>query len=321
MGSGENPAHLEEAVALTRESCHNPVFAKPGKNDITYRLLSVNGNLLLPEDSLFALVSPGNFLSNVIREGEKAVLILKANGKKLIIPPEKEGVCKGFPSHDRLSCQACHSAYTPQCYGCHDIYDPSEEQMDVAAGEKTPGRWREGRSYLRFEKPTLALANAHTIMPVAPGCQVYLIELDSDSGISRRKTMLTMAAFDPHTTSVNVPGCGDCHLSPKRVGLGEGIVSAGKDGRNFIPIYNAAESNLDGPPLESVVDLKGHPLQKTSRSAERFFNAEEQKNIFHAGYCAICHNSYNDPVYRNFTLSDSLWRNGRADNCSGRKEK
>ena len=42
---------------------------------------------------------------------------------------------------------------------------------------------------------------------------------------------------------------------------------------------------------------------------------KEIQNIFLAGYCAICHDKYNDPIYRNFKESKKRFVEGMAEKC------
>jgi hypothetical protein len=43
-------------------------------------------------------------------------------------------------SHERLSCDSCHTSWAPQCYGCHIEYYPQEKQWDHLKQKRTPGR-------------------------------------------------------------------------------------------------------------------------------------------------------------------------------------
>ena len=77
-----------------------------------------------------------------------------------------------------------------------------QKQKDWITGKKLPGRWVEGRSYLRFRKPTLGIWSNGQIGPFAPGCQVFLDVFDEDGRHLPENAYqsLTMAGFDPHTT-------------------------------------------------------------------------------------------------------------------------
>jgi hypothetical protein len=320
MGDGERKAHLEDAVSLRCETCHQPRFGKPGQDDITYKLLQVNKNLIPAPDSLYAIVSRDNFLSNVLRVKGQPTLIRKADGQQLPIPALAENFCTGFAEHDQLSCQSCHSAQLPQCYGCHDTYDPTGEQLDRVSMQRTKGRWTEGRSYLRFEDPPLLRDQGGRVLPAGPGCQVFLTELDENNAIRQQKTWLTFAAFAPHTTRKDVPGCTDCHLNPKRLGLGEGRIDFAEGTPRMMPAYHSQMSGLGNTPLETVGDFSGQPQQKLSRLRESIFSRDELKDLLTSGYCSVCHDSYGDPVYQNYSQSLAQWKEGKALNCTGTRQ-
>ncbi len=80
----------------------------------------------------------------------------KMDGKKHPLHPPKHGACDA-PVHQRVTCAACHSTWVPQCYGCHAKQDKRETHLDKLTLKETPGWWEEGRSYIRYEKPMLAV--------------------------------------------------------------------------------------------------------------------------------------------------------------------
>jgi len=278
MGDGQHYAHLEEAVYAGCLSCHEPVFARPDKKSTVWKLLYLNQNLRTGPDSLFGLARDLAFYPNLIRENGKNLLITKLDGRSHPIPARAEACRQDI--HSRLSCQACHSVYTPQCYGCHELYNPAKKQMDKIAMKETPGHWKEFRSYLRYEDPALGLDQRGQIMPMAPGCQVYLTELDMSGQVKSQKTWLTMAGFDPHITRKEVPACLECHTNPKRMGLGEGELGIDNGRMVFSPTYDSEHSGLGSVPPEAMVNVHGEMLQRMSRPGERPFNQQELKRIF-----------------------------------------
>ncbi len=220
-----------------------------------------------------------------------------------------------MPGHEKLGCQACHSAYTPQCYGCHDVYDPTKKQLDKVSYEETYGHWKEGRSYLRFEKPTLGIDNLDRIMPFAPGCQVYMTELDDDLQVKQQKTWLTMAPYDPHSTRKKVALCIDCHGSIKRLGLGEGNAQF-KDGHfETQQIYDPQLSGLGDFSLETMISEKGEIPQKMSRLTARPFSLDEINKIYRVSLCITCHDRYEDKIYANFEKSINRYLEDKTLAC------
>ena len=306
MGDGKRYAHLEEQVKIDCADCHRLRTARPDSASLVWKVLQANTNLQMTADSAFAFTRTGYFYANVFEDGGKALLVRKLDGQKLVIPQIEDKQDCALPGHERLACQSCHSAYTPQCYGCHDVYDPTRKQLDKVSYKETDGHWSEGRSYLRFEKPALGLDARERIMPFAPGCQVYLTELNDTSGIKQQKTWLTMAPFDPHSTRKAVPTCIDCHSDPKRLGLGNGTLVL-RDGKlGVTPLYDAEAAGLGKHELEKMVDADGRVTQRMSRLEARPFNPQEIRRIYRVSYCLVCHEKADDVIYKNF--KDSVRR-------------
>ncbi len=318
MGDGKRHAHLEDQVQVRCADCHQAKFNKPDSANITWKVIGVNLHLNIPEDSLLVVTSGDSFFSNIIRENGKIILTGKTDGKKHLVEQTNARRECILPGHERLSCQACHTGYTPQCYGCHDVYDPNGKQMDKITYEETPGHWKEFRSYLRFERPSLGLDQFNRIVPMAPGCQVYLTELDTKGEVKNSAFWPTMAGFDPHNTRRETPACLECHSDPKRLGLGEGNLIL-KDGRlMFKTPYDAESSGLGQFALDQMTATDGKRLQKMSRVAERPFNQQEIEKIYAVSYCLLCHDQAADKIFNNFSSSLKRFNNERGLRCSGK---
>ncbi len=318
MGDGRKHAHLEDQVQVRCEDCHRAKLSKPDSANLVWKVIQVNRFLSLPQDSLLARSSGGGFLANVRRQKGRWLLIGKTDGRVREIKQINNTAACALNGHERLSCQACHAAYTPQCYGCHDVYDPNQKQMDKITYRETEGKWQEFRSYLRFEKPALGVDQFGRIIPMAPGCQVYLTVLDKKGEVERQNFWPTMAGFDPHATRKQTASCTECHSDPKRMGLGEGVLQLVNGRLEFAPTYDSGSAGLGMFALEQMVDTDGRPLQKMSRSGERPFNRQEIKRIFRVSYCLVCHEKYDDPIYEDYALSLKRFSNRKAKNCSGR---
>jgi hypothetical protein len=201
----------------------------------------------------------------------------------------------------------------PQCYGCHEILFKQASQKGWLTGKKWTGRWKEGRSYIRFRRPPLGLWPDGQIGPFAPGCQVFLNVFDETGNYRPEQSFrsMVMASFDPHTTALKVPDCVGCHLDPKALGLGEGSLKITAGGLVFDPVYLSLESGLGIDfPLDAFVSAEGKPLQSASRDKSRPFNREELIRITRAGLCIPCHDQYDDPIYVSFEQSLTRFRSG-----------
>lgn len=322
MGDGKIYTHQEEQVDITCITCHEPDLQNENPDrELARRLerlnrrqppFSVHSYLVSPKGSPLYHIRPG--------PGNKMKLYRKRDGKEIVFERLAQPEVHKAPYHKRLSCQACHSAWMPQCYGCHETLFKQASQRGWLTGKKWPGRWVEGRSYLRFRKPTLGVWPDGQIGPFAPGCQVFLETFDEKGDyqpdISLRS--LVMASFDPHTTAKNSPDCVGCHLDSKVLGLGEGSLKVTAKGLNFKPVYLSSESGLGIEfPLDAFVSAKGNPLQKPSRPEGRPFNAEELQQITRVGLCLPCHDRYDDPIYNRYEQSLSRFF---AGNVPCRKE-
>ncbi len=113
---------------------------------------------------------------------------------------------------------------------------------------------------------------------LVPGCQVWNTVVDEkgkvmepyDSKIMdllNGNSSIAMGSTHPHTTRKEVPRCVDCHLDPKALGLGEGVMKFNpKD--NSVTVETLYDSGTSGLkidfPMDAVVDSQGKILQGTS---------------------------------------------------------
>ena len=273
MGDGSRHAHYEQALEISCEICHTrgkPLKTRKEKE-----------------------------LNNIREEEGKFVLISKLDDARHPLNPPREGSCD-YPGHKRLSCEACHSTWIPQCYGCHVKRDARETHLDKLSLEETPGWWEEGRSYLRFETPMMAVWGEQIIL-VTPGCQDIVTVIDEQGEPVEKFNSLTMAALNPHTTSKEGRSCQECHANPKSMGLGTGTVWKENGRWRFNPVDQGITTDAGStPPLDAYVDIDGTPLQKSARPELRPFNRKELARILRIGQCLPCHQDYDDPVYKNY---------------------
>ena len=318
MGDGRIYGKLEDQIEIRCEDCHGG-YAKPPrtmvvqKNDPLTQALIRSSKFSKPADGAIILTtSKGRPLPNVRKKGNQFVLVGKATGKEhpvRIITGRRNG--HTIRGHERLECDSCHSAWSPQCYGCHQVLDFGHKARDHISGKDTPGRWGEGRTYFRFERNVYGINSRGKVGILIPGCQVWNTVEDAkgkviqpyDSAIMPLKNGHSSIAFaptHPHTTRLEVPRCVDCHLDPKALGLGEGSLTVTADGNGLkeTSLYNSPASGLKIPfPIDAVVDSNGKILQGTSHTLSRGFNKKELAKIVAIGPCLACHDRYDDPVW------------------------
>ncbi len=318
MGDGHIYPEMKDQIEVRCEDCHGsytsgPKTAVVKKDDPVAQALVRSSPYVKPADGeVILLTSKGRPLPHVSRKGNKFVLTSKLTGKKhpvSIITGKRNG--HTIRGHERLECDSCHSAWSPQCYGCHQVLDFGHKGLDHLTGQRTPGRWAEGRTYFRFERNIFGINSRGRVGILVPGCQVWNTVVDEqgkviqpyDSKIMKLKsghTSVAMGPIHPHTSRKEVPRCVDCHLDAKALGLGEGRL-ARADGLKELeaqPVYDSKGSGLKiSYPIDSVVDANGTIRQGTSHKLARGFNAEEIKRIVSIGPCLACHDRYDDPVW------------------------
>lgn len=280
MGDGTNYAHYEEQLEISCQTCHVP----QNKDN---------------KGTQIGLTRKGNKIETIIQEEQGLILQNKITEKKHPLKPPKQGICD-FSGHKRVGCEACHSTWVPQCYGCHVKRDMTDTHLDKLTLEETPGWWNEGRSYIRYERPMLAVWDDEVVI-VTPGCQDIITLIDEKGEPQRQFNSLTMAALNPHTTQAKGRSCAECHTSTKVMGLGEGKAWKENGNWHFASIDQGIMTEVgQTPPLDAYVTIEGLPLQKSSRASLRPFNKEELSRILRIGQCIECHKDYNDPAYKNF---------------------
>jgi len=197
------------------------------------------------------------------------------------------------------------AAWMPQCYGCHLTYRKSEEQTDWLTHERSPGRWKEARSYIRFSRPALGVRDNREIFPISP-CQMFVSVFDESGEYLAHQSfrVMNLSAFDPHATSGKSRTCLECHEDPKVLGLGEGILHQKEGRRIFRPTYDAAGSGLAlSHPLDGYAGRDGDPLQDGLKNGVRPFGSDELDRILGVAPCLGCHPAYDDPIYGDFQES------------------
>ncbi len=273
MGDGKRYAHYEEALEISCKICHTT--GKPGKT------------------------RKDKELNNIRQKGKEFVLVGKLDDREHPLNAPKPGICD-YKGHKRVSCEACHSSWIPQCYGCHAKRDMRDTHLDKLTMKETKGWWEEGRSYLRYEKPMLAVWGEE-IVTVTPGCQDIVTLLDEEGKAEKQFNRLTMAALNAHTTQKTGRTCAECHTSTKTMGLGEGTAWKENGQWHFSGVDKGVKTEVGTtPPLDGYVDINGTPLQHSARPDLRPFNKEELSRILRVGQCLPCHKDYNDPVFREY---------------------
>ncbi len=285
-GDGNIYSKKEQAVEIECQDCHGSVsrksMLKTQKGTAIKSLKMINGKV---------------FLDSVSGRRYEVPQVVD-----VVLRSKKARIAMSIRAHmEKMECYSCHSRWAPQCYGCHAQQDTSTKSFDWVKGKgaqdpslagkrayraKTAYKWRETRSYLRWENPSLGINSEGKVSPFIPGCQVIFTQIGPDGRCRvHNKVYVTRDGIDaiatnpiqPHTVSRQARSCESCHASKKALGLGEGIY-----------ITRANGIGLDFG-LDRIVDEKGRQLQATSHVGARPFNEKEQKRITRVGTCAACH--------------------------------
>ncbi|MBI5249934.1 MAG: hypothetical protein HY912_10615 [Desulfomonile tiedjei] len=317
MGDGSVHRYMKDQIEIRCEDCHGSQITAPAtmaveKNDpLVQALLRSSPNLRLSDGDTILRTSRGRPLPNVRLTDQGFRLTGKLTGKEHPVSVITGKAAHKITGHNRMECDSCHSAWSPQCYGCHQVLDFRHKGTDHMAGKATQGRWAEGRGYFRYERNIYGINSRGRVGILVPGCQVWNSVVDSsgkviqpyDSEIMKLangNSSIAMGPTHPHTTRKEVPRCVDCHLDPKAIGLGEGVMKfSSKNGRlSLEPLYDSASSGLGIDfPQDSVIDVQGKILQGTSHELSRGFNQDEIGRILGIARCLPCHDRYDDPIW------------------------
>lgn len=308
MGDGKKHHHMEDAEDIKCDDCHNPKFKKADSLAVT--LSDLNGDIPEPKNIAYSKKKDSP-LYNVQKTLNNTIFYRKKDGKAFDIPLKSNKPYHSADIHKRLDCSSCHSSWMPSCYGCHEVYFEDGKQFDWVEKKMTKGQWQEFRSFLRFESPSLGIGYNKKIMPFAPGCQV-IGTVFKDKKIENFHSM-AMAGWDPHTTQKDVRKCVDCHFNPATLGLGHGNLDIKDKNITFKPFYNSQKSGMPfSYPIDGFVSVEGKQFQSTSRKEARGFNKKELTKIVEAYKCIICHDKYEDKIYKDFDKSKKLFYDGKT---------
>ncbi len=265
----------------------------------------------------FLLTTRGNPFENVVKDGDE-VIVHSASGLDFKVPLLKkikeDGTWKSQDAQvamesvtkhmDNLECYSCHADWAPQCYGCHVTMDYSEGKEDsdwVARGNAqlpngmndmtitSPGKAKEGRSYLRWEEPILGINGEGRVTPLIPGCQVIYTVIGPDGenvahnviATSEEAPMaLDMAPVQPHTAGRKARTCESCHSNPKALGYGieGGRFLIGYD-QGFIVDLADAEGNI----LPSNVQYQSQPVPALATDLSQVVDPETGEQLMVVG--------------------------------------
>jgi hypothetical protein len=322
MGDGSYSMHKEEQVKIQCTDCHftsEPVTEKPNSFDFETGKIS-ELNRLVDQERNYLIISKNNFpLVNSYYRNRKAYLLNKTSGEISEMKPPSS-VCAAGTVHKNLSCNSCHSSWSPQCIGCHTEYDKNGSMVDLLSGKEVKGEWIEHPKDFLPEPAVLGVKEINDngrvkkiIDEFTPG-MVLTIARDRSSKNNPIFKRLYAPSFS-HTIRKESRSCISCHNNPQAIGYGRGTLDykiRDKKGKwIFTPAY--PRSRFDGLPEDAWIGfLKERGYNSTTRDNTRPFTIKEQKRILLAGTCLTCHTSDSEVIKSSLTDFDLvLFRRSR----------
>lgn len=304
MGDGKYALHKEDQSKLQCIDCH--LVKEPATknyNDFEYESKKIAElENLAGDDRNYLIVEKNQFpLVNVFQKDGSVFLVKKISKETLEVKPPSK-FCTAA-SHQNLTCNSCHNAWTPQCIGCHTEYDAKGKMYDLLANKESDGEWHEKLSGVNAEHAVLGVRELkapdgtikNEVAEFAPG-MILTIDKKLPSNNKPISKRLYAPGFS-HTIRKEVRSCKSCHNNSLALGYGRGkleYVVGNKVGKwKFTPKYSL--SKVDGLPSDAWIGfLKERGYNSTTRDNTRPFSVEEQKIILTVGACLTCHepNSY-----------------------------
>jgi hypothetical protein len=308
MGTGAIVARKSEQVRVRCEDCHASALASvpaTGLDPESRKILAVRKWTGNPSQR-FGVAAKGDALLNVAIDSNGTGRLRRKRTGELANLRAPLPVCTEGAGHDRLTCNACHSAWAPRCTTCHTSFDPAEAGFDHLAQSETQGAWIESSGGFQAMPPTLGVRSdpgdathpSGVVDTFVPG-MILTIYRNREAGkppdpISRRLYARTFA----HTIRREARSCESCHNDPVALGFGRGElrfeVAAATPTHEATGRWRfaAAEppSADDGLPADAWTGfLQARAGMMSTRDDVRPFTVDEQRRILRAGACLTCH--------------------------------
>lgn len=300
MGDGNLYQHASEQTKVKCTDCHltsNPKFKQIEEFDSESKKISDLRKLSFPGRKYLTVEKSGEPLINTYERNDSLFLVTKSTGIELLLLPPAD-VCTQGEAHKNLSCNSCHSDWSPQCIGCHTEYENDSEGFDQLEKKYVKGQWVEHIGIFEASPPVLGVkeiissdSSQKEIDTFMPG---MVISIDK-SGFEKNASEIFRRLYSPsisHTIRKEARSCESCHNNPLAIGYGRGELQLRKIENDwkwqFTPKF--AGNKHDGIPEDAWIEFlsEKEDLQST-RVNTRPFNLQEQKAILTVGACLTCH--------------------------------
>ena len=295
MGDGKHYSHKEDAVSVQCKDCHTTgkantiaISSLPDKESQMIAWLRKTDPKIRV---VFTTKKKQPLMNTWVDSLNRIFLTDKLNGKVHESKPQAT-VCTKGKGHNRLSCEACHTAWVPQCIGCHNSYEKETVGFDLLTGRATKSTWIEYTGKTMAELPVLGVNSAtNQVVTAMPG---MVMTIDHESfGKGKGKSFHRLyAPASGHTTQRIGRSCKSCHNDPLAIGFGRGEliykVSGNTGSWTFEPRF-ALNSNDNLPEDAWTGFLQEARPPFATRNWLRPFTISEQKRILEVGNCLNCH--------------------------------
>ena len=306
MGDGSYLLHKEEQEKIQCIDCH---FSSEPKTEKYSSFEFESGKLaelnkLIQTDRNYLIISKNNFpLVNGFYKNRTAYLIKKFSGQISEMKPPLR-FCASGTVHKNLSCNSCHSSWSPQCIGCHTEYDKNGTMFDLQSGKEAKGEWIEHPKDFLPEPAVLGIREINEngriknrIEEFTPG---MILTIDKDSSPIKKTIFRRLyAPCFSHTIRKESRACISCHNNSLAIGYGRGKLEYKISGKTGKWIFASAhpKSKYDGLPEDAWIGfLKERSYNSSTRDNTSPFPIEEQKRILLVGTCLTCHSSDSEVI-------------------------
>jgi len=302
MGDGEIYAHEEDQTKIQCNDCHfssKPQTVTFDKMDYESQKIARLRGLDVKNRKYLVTAKDSIPLLNTYVDKDDSSFMIGKNSKKIFPLKPPKSICDTGEAHSTLTCNSCHTSWSPQCVGCHTEFKPDGKGINHLTGMKTDGRWIEASGIFFAEPPTLGIVKNRTKQGTALKVGTFIpgmiLTVDKSKFTKINDDIIFKRLFAPtvsHTVSSSGRGCKSCHNNPLAIGYGRGNlsynISGGKGTWKFDPEY--ADDENDGLPQDAWIGfLDPTKLGKSTRTNARSFNIEEQEKILTVGACLTCH--------------------------------
>ncbi len=320
MGDGKSCNHQEEQIEISCEDCHRT--SKP--KTVPYNQLDDESKKILKlrkentDKKYLLLEKNGRPMINVYQDASgrlllKSKLNLSSGKQNVYNLKAPSGICsKAVSGHDRISCQSCHTSWSPTCVSCHTKFNPESGLFKKAERHlfnKTSGVWEEYIDHFYALPPSLGIRLKNGVERIDTFIPGMVLTIDGiNNGLNKLKNgeknyqifKRLYAPTSSHTTVKNARSCESCHTDSRTLGFGSGKFNIEKIKNEMVKIFFESDyvnHQADNLPLDSwIKPFEDIEKPASTRIGARPFNTKEQKKILVVGRCLSCHKGTNENI-------------------------